>query len=217
MSIDAEVQQYLDNTEGRYGQGTPLYFGRRALEIALESFKKGNYGIGAVVVVRRGDTIHEYDGPNEMLTGNGVTAHAETSALIRVAEGQGSDRHYPAGPDAVLQRDGGVVFGTLEPCPMCASVMTNGGVLRSFSTVADGQLVTDPQGYRVSDGGATVLGDKFPAQPQVWQMIQQGRGLSFELLDTSADPDLRALSEQIFTQTRAAIDAELATRKPPIH
>jgi tRNA(Arg) A34 adenosine deaminase TadA len=145
--------------------------------------------------------------------------HAETRALLRIGAGEASDLDYDipsGGPDVTDGSRRIEVFGTLEPCPMCASVLTNAGASRSVSTCRDGRLAhheVDDQQYTISDGAANVLDLKFHIQPRIWRLIQQGRGLSFQRLE-SRDTDLRRLSGEIFTATRKQIDEELARRKP---
>lgn len=208
------VVTYLRDKASAHREGTAGYYAIEALRVALDAFRGGNYGIGAIAVVRREGAVYEYRAGNTMVSGEGLVDHAETQALLRVATGDAPDREYPAPADIgdVLPEDGIAVFGTLEPCPMCAVVMTNAGVSLSVSTVEDGQLVLEGD-YRVSDGAANVLGDKYDIQPRIWRQIQQGRGLRFEKLDVN-DPELLDLSQAIFVETRGQIDKALADRPP---
>jgi tRNA(Arg) A34 adenosine deaminase TadA len=212
--VATRVEAYLEDKASAHVRGTDGYFAVEALRVALRSFRDGNYGIGAIAVVRRSGTVYEYRAGNAMVSGQGLVDHAETRALLRIASGEAADSSYAVPPavGGVLPEDGIAVYGTLEPCPMCASVMTNAGVARSVSTVVDGRLVHEDL-YLVSDGAANVLGDKYKIQPRVWRDIQQGRKLRFELLDID-DPDLAELSQAIFIETRVQIDKQLAERPP---
>ncbi len=88
-----------------------------------------------------------------MVTGTGVIDHAETRALIAAATSVPDDE-YSSNHNADLERlpTGLTVYGTLEPCPMCACTLTNAGAIRSVSNADDGQLVIE-NGIPSSDGG----------------------------------------------------------------
>lgn len=207
-SVVGEVSTYLQESRDRYLQGSDEYFARKCLEAALEAYRTRNYGIGAVAVVYENGRAREFVAGNRMVSGSGVIDHAETRAILRILGGEDQ-------PDAEYKLDspnrhGLWVFGTLEPCPMCACVMTNAGATRSVSTIEDGHLIDDA-GFQVSDGAANVLGDKSRTQPAIWRAIQQGRGLRFELL-TTTDAQLQMLSRRIFEETRVDIDHHLTDR-----
>lgn len=206
-SIADEVDRYLRSSKRSFERGSDEYYARRALGAALQAFRRGNYGIGAVAVLRENGQAREFIGGNAMVTGSGVIDHAETRAILRIAARRKPDDHYDLPPKRI---DGLFVYGTLEPCPMCASVLTNAGATRSVSTVLDGALVTD-HGYKRSGGAANVVGNKANSQPRVWQQIQQGRGMQFEVLETQ-DDELQSLSERIFLETREQIDRLLTDR-----
>ena len=72
MGTDNQVALYLARTAGTYLPGQPEYYARLALEQALLAHREGNYGIGAVAVVVRGDEIREFPNRNAMFTGTGV-------------------------------------------------------------------------------------------------------------------------------------------------
>lgn len=218
-----EVRAYLQSSASRYAIGTDKYYARRALQAALQAFEKGNYGIGAVAVVQDGDRLAEYLGENNMVKGDGVVDHAETRALLRIAAGEEPDATFETelGP---LDTFGIAVFGTLEPCPMSATTISNSGVNVSVSTALDGDLTVETvqsqqshravrRDYLVSSGAANVIGDKVYIQPAIWRRIQQERGLRFELL-VDDDPDLTRLSSELFLSTREQIDHALATKNP---
>lgn len=228
----AEIEQYLRETEKSYQPGDHEYYARLALDQAIEAYKEGNYGIGAVAVLVHGGKIYEFPNRNAMVTGLGVSDHAEARAItdavryrLEVLEGKNlpkseQQRNAVVQPAKAYPRslndkttkmnDGIYVWGTLEACPMCACMMLNAGVRGSVSTTEDGRIV-EKNGQKVSDGGAMSIGDKWKMNPLVWQMIAQGQGLRFEILHTK-DTKLCDLSRRAFYDTREAIDRDLATR-----
>lgn len=213
--IAVDVRNYLDRTLGVYEPGSDAYYARIALLVALNAHRNGNFGIGAVAVSCSGSTADMFFGENGMGRANAVVDHAEIRAVLRVAAGAVPDRTIDlpapfAAPDADTM--GVTVYGTIEPCPMCACALTNAGVRRSVSTCVDGALERDGD-YLASGGAANVLGDKYPTQPRVWRNVQQARGLRFELL-SPVDPELHDLSWRIMAETRDEIDHALATRPP---
>jgi tRNA(Arg) A34 adenosine deaminase TadA len=202
-----EVSEYLEGSVDKFARGSDEYYARKCLEAALTAYRSKNYGIGAVAVVYEHNTAREWSAGNCMVSGTGVVDHAETRALLRIANEEDPDATYQleSAPPHGLS-----VFGTLEPCPMCTCVMTNAGATRSLSTVEDGRLV-QTSGFFQSDGAANVLGNKRKTQPAIWQTIQQARALTFELLSTT-DTELQSLSRRIFEETRTTIDKNLSDR-----
>jgi tRNA(Arg) A34 adenosine deaminase TadA len=211
MDIASRVTAYLLETEDKYFPGQDEYYARLALAQAVKAYEEGNYGIGAVAVVVRNDRVREFRARNAMVTGLGVVDHAETRALLRMKGGKRPDVSYPRRVSELTAKlpEGVSMYGTLEPCPMCAVTLTNVGASRSISTVLDGHLAETDDGFRVSDGAAASIGEKAKLQPRVWQEIQRKQGLEFALLDTF-DKDLRELSSLIFLETREEIDQRLA-------
>lgn len=213
LSIAEKVGRYPQDSRGRYEPGEDEYYARAALQEALEAYGEGNYGIGAVALVVEDDQILEYRARNAMITGRGVVDHAETRALIAIRSGDPAEFRYPRdlNEQTLALPKGLSVYGTLEPCPMCACTLTNVGAIRSISTSLDGKLRTK-NGYRRSDGAANVIGNKSQVQPLIWQNIQQGLKLKFVLLKTK-DERLAELSLQVFLETREEIDKKLANRE----
>ena len=211
--ILAGIDDYLARSTHWYERGEDEYYARLSLAQAAEAKRCGNYGIGAVVIMVAGDTIAEFRKGNAMVTGAGIIDHAETLAILAAGANGEPDDVYPRHVNARTSRlaTGLHVFGTLEPCPMCACVATNARAVRSVSTVADGDPYFEGGHLIGSSGGATVLGAKASLQPAVWQGIQQGLGLTFELLDTK-DIALRTFSKAVFSANREEIDQRLATR-----
>ena len=212
MSISSEVEQYLNESAGYYPPGQDEYFARIALEQANIAFREGNYGIGAVAVVATVKKVSEFPNRNAMITGIGVTDHAETRALFDIRSGRLPIKTYNRNLNQSTADlpEGISVFGTLEPCPMCDCALTNVGAKLSVSTVLDGQLI-QKDGLSLSNGAANAIGEKGNIKPQVWQWIQKESGLVFRLLDTE-DTQLVTLSRRIFEETREEIDTVLAQR-----
>lgn len=82
-------------------------FIRIAIEEARAGASKGNPPFGALVV-REGRVVAR--GHNEVVSGSDPTGHAETVALRRAGQALGTP---------VLS--GCTLYGTHEPCPMCAA------------------------------------------------------------------------------------------------
>lgn len=82
-------------------------FMQKAIGLAKESAKKGNYALASVIV--KGDEIISI-GMNKLKTSNDPTLHGEIDAIRNACKKLGS--HY-------LKEC--VLYTTHEPCPMCAS------------------------------------------------------------------------------------------------
>ena len=206
------VENYLDSTIQTFKLGQDEYYNRWALEQAYIAHQEGNYGIGAIAVMVTAGEISEYPAHNAMITGLGVVDHAETRAIIKAKQGREPAISYARNTNEYTKslQEGLHVHGTLEACPMCACAMINAGAIRSVSTVLDGDMI-QKDGLNISSGGANSIGEKGKLQPQVWQWIQEGIGLSFVLLATE-DKELVELSGRIFEDYREEIDAQLAAR-----
>ncbi len=149
--VAAQVQEYLDRTHDTYPPDSDAFYARIALSAALNSYRKGNFGLGAVAVVRWGSRVGLYHGENGMAKPNAVVDHAEAHALLRVAAGETPDRvielPQPAtDPDQVEV----TVYGTVEPCPMC---------------VRTDQRRSDEVGASSSRAGSRSTGRWRPARP----------------------------------------------------
>jgi tRNA(Arg) A34 adenosine deaminase TadA len=209
-----EVQKYLDESQARFEVGSQPYFGRLALEYAGSALLKGNYPIGAVAVVREGDQVAAFRGENSLFSGNEAlgtlndslrritqaVGHAEMVALMTSLADLPPEQTLSVREHSPLAdlREGLTMFGTLEPCPMCATAMTaDRRVADSVSNALDplGAYVIDPQRRAVQ-------------QPQVQTWIQEARNLRFRLLDS--DPRLTELSGRVFDACRQDLDARIA-------
>lgn len=213
MSIEdvyRTAREYLAATASRYEPGQDEYYARVALEQALVAGAAGNFGIGAVAVVRTGPTVAEYRAGNALFTAAGVSDHAEVRALTKWRTGQPPDDRYAAKSSEDLRSlvEGVHVFGTVEPCPMCVCALTHVGAARSVSTVLDGELVIE-HGHEVSDGAACAIGAKHELQPRRWRQIQAEQGLTFTLLLTD-DRELQQVSEQVWKATEHVRVRDLA-------
>jgi tRNA(Arg) A34 adenosine deaminase TadA len=208
QEIYDEVRDYLQRTASHYRLGEDPYYARLALEQAMWAGQAGNFAIGAVAVVREGAMVREYRAGNAIFTGAGVVDHAEVRAMLKWREGKPPDDSYRADEERVGRlREGVHVFGTVEPCPMCACALTHVGATRSISTVLDGALVRDGD-YLISGGAAAAIGDKQRLQPARWREIQVAQRLVFELLST-ADEDLRRLSHEVWKASERELVAKL--------
>lgn len=80
-------------------------FMRRAIELSLESVKKGGGPFGAVIV-RNGEILAESS--NLVIALNDPTAHAEINAIREAARKLDT-----------FDLSGCVIYASCEPCPMC--------------------------------------------------------------------------------------------------
>lgn len=235
--VAEQVENFLDRTSQKYSKGSPAYYAREALAQALLAYREGNYGIGAVVVLVYQGQVYEFRGRNAMVTGLGLMDHAEARALQdALAYREWILRNRPSPDDEKRRRsrivqpsdiyavefnkhtrslqEGIYVYGTLEPCPMCMSMIINAsGTRASVSSFLDGELIEHHDG-KVSNGAALAIGDKFNYCPLVWQGIALSKGLTFTLLEgnTADIEELRRLSGDIFLSTRVEIDRALGQR-----
>ena len=108
----------------------------QALDEARAAAKRGEVPVGAVIVdpggqiiARAGNRTREFNDP---------TAHAEVLAIRAACAAAGSERL----PDHDL-------YVTLEPCPMCAAVISFARVRRLYYGAADPKSGGVAQGPRV--------------------------------------------------------------------
>jgi tRNA(adenine34) deaminase len=97
---------------------------RLALAEAEEAARSGDVPVGAVLVGRDGELIAQ--GRNRREEEQDPTAHAEVDVLRAASRARGRWR-----------MEGGTVFVTLEPCPMCAGALVNARVARVVYGCAD--------------------------------------------------------------------------------
>ena len=103
-------------------------FMQKAIELAKESSKKGDYALGAVIV--KDDKIIS-SGMTELKHGNDPTAHAEIVA-IRDACNKLNTRYL----------ENCILYATHEPCPMCASA----AIWAKMSGIVFGATIEDAKG-----------------------------------------------------------------------
>ena len=96
---------------------------REALKLAREAQMAGEVPVGAVVVCKEKIIACAR---NERETSGDPTAHAEVLALRRAAEALGTRR-----------LEGCTLYVTLEPCPMCAAVISAARIARLYYGASD--------------------------------------------------------------------------------
>lgn len=89
---------------------------RVALEQSEEAFARGDWPTGAVIVK---DGLALATGQNRQVSTGDPLLHAEPDAIRRAAAAHG--------PDATR---GATLYCTMEPCPMCAGALMQGGISR---------------------------------------------------------------------------------------
>lgn len=83
-----------------------IKFMRLAIQLSIENVESGNGGPFAAVIVKDGEILAT--GVNEVTSSNDPTAHAEVVAIRKACEKLNS-----------YQLDGGEIYCSCEPCPMC--------------------------------------------------------------------------------------------------
>ncbi|SFL12138.1 nucleoside deaminase [Shimia haliotis] len=108
----------------------------RALAEARAAADRGEVPVGAVVVSPAGEVVAAAGNRTREL--NDPTAHAEVLAIRAACEAAGSER--------LVGHD---LYVTLEPCPMCASVISQARIARLYYGAADPKSGGVAQGPRV--------------------------------------------------------------------
>jgi len=207
--IVGEINTYLKETEGRYKPYQPEYFMRHALGAAKEAHMRGDYGIGACILVIDGNDTAVYTGRNHMFTGNEFDRthkHAETDSIKRMLDGRVKplETFKTSEVEPILNRmfgkegitNGFIVFGTLEPCQKCVTEETHlltlaqerfgkDAKVASISANIDGGMEKMKGGATRSKGAANILGAKSLTQPAIWTKIQSG------FVEDNPDPPVR--------------------------
>ena len=109
-------------------------FMRLAIEEAHAARDRGDYAIGAVVVL--GETVLASSG-NRVKVDSDPTQHAEVAAIRKACELQKS-RHL----------EGAVLYTTAEPCPMCAAA----SIWSRMSGIVSGSTIQDMAEFREKFG-----------------------------------------------------------------
>lgn len=109
-----------------------------ALEEARAAARRGEVPVGAVVVDASGGVLARAG--NRTLELKDPTAHAEVLALRAACAAVGSER-----------LTGCSLYVTLEPCPMCASAISQARVARLYYGASDPKSGGVAQGPRVFD------------------------------------------------------------------
>ena len=99
----------------------------RAFELAEEARANGDHPFGALLAVN-GEIVAE--ARNRVNTANDITAHAETE-LVRALQRDGQ----------LDKVNGGVVYASCEPCPMCVGSMFWAGAHRVVYGLSSARLV----------------------------------------------------------------------------
>ena len=111
-------------------------FMEQALEEARLAVERGEVPVGAVIVSQEGAVVARAGNRTREL--NDPTAHAEILAIRMACEALGSER-----------LPGHDLYVTLEPCPMCASAISQTRIARVYYGAADPKSGGVAQGPRV--------------------------------------------------------------------
>ena len=111
-------------------------FMEQALDEARKAAERGEVPVGAVIVSPEGEVVVRAGNRTREL--NDPTAHAEILAIRMACEALGSER-----------LPGHDLYVTLEPCPMCASAISQTRIARLYYGAADPKSGGVAQGPRV--------------------------------------------------------------------
>lgn len=114
----------------------------RAMDLAREAAAAGEVPVGALVLAPDGELIAE--ARNAPITNNDPSGHAEMLALRAAGQAMGNYR-----------LPGCTLFVTLEPCAMCAGVISHARIARLVYGASDPK------------GGAVENGPKLFEQPTI--------------------------------------------------
>jgi tRNA(Arg) A34 adenosine deaminase TadA len=134
-------------------------FMEEALDEARAAAERGEVPIGAVLVDPSGTVVARAGNRTREL--NDPTAHAETLAIRAACARAGSER-----------LPGHDLYVTLEPCPMCAAVISFARIRRLYYGAADPK------------SGGTVHGARVFSHPQCHHVPEIYDGLAAEEAET---------------------------------
>lgn len=136
---------------------------RFALDEAREAYERGDWPTGSVIVR---DRRLLGAGQNRQVTLRNVTRHAETEAIHRTLAEHG--------PDATA---GATLYGTMEPCPMCAGALKLAGITRIVLALRHATLRRTDLGSYALESFCMLTG----WHPTLTQDVLQGEYLALRL------------------------------------
>lgn len=229
MNIIEESEKYIKANSTTFSIYTEDFWALRAVKNATESYKSGNFGIGAVLLYPLNGKIYIFDGQNKTINAtlaerfyvhaetecltrfmNFLEKHGEPSEIIEYDESKITDSQF-------IKEKQITIIGTLEPCMKCHVEMIQSiGIFRSWisknatilsiSNIKDGDLV-ERKGIKISSGAAFAFGEKSILTPLEWLSIQvQGENAFLKFrLSKLADKKISELSHDLFYISRERI------------
>lgn len=191
--IDA-IQSELDAFRGQGGEIDHMV---NAVDQAVKAALEGCYGIGAVLVNNANGEVAAM-GRNRVNDDNHPwrhVSHAEMDALAMF------NRQYVAGHNYMPIPNGRPysVYSTLQPCPMCSTVLTRTGVLDARFGVEDGWGAWEVDG----EGKFTSLRSLPPEVGRIFVDSVANHRLA------EIPSELSTLCDRIFQATREQVDGLL--------
>lgn len=119
--IIQKIENYLISYKPQKQYPDDLY-ARDAVLQALIGFKKGGYGIGAVLVDPKGNII--FKSYNSQIQRHRSDLHAEMTLLTDFEESSRSKSYL----NIYIYKPGLTVYSSAEPCPMCLIRLASAGV-----------------------------------------------------------------------------------------
>ncbi len=189
-----------------------------ANEQALLANKEGNYGVGAVYVLRNQGREFVIGGRNGIISRKDTHLHAEQDAIDAI---ESLARNEDVYKDRVLSvrsaphnREERAIYTSLEPCPMCTA--------RILTHKVDTVFIGTPDDY-----AGTMLDGRQDGLPALWQGMRNGdfhapgeESKPLQVLTPTPDPNslnhipekYKNLGAEIFSSTRVLIDEKMGGR-----
>jgi tRNA(Arg) A34 adenosine deaminase TadA len=234
-ALAQQASEYLASRLALIEPQTAEEFFAVLLDRAVRATKSGDYGISAALAVRCDDVELIIFGQNTMISARDPFGHAEANAIrcferfmtlsaarrtglaaqwhdpySAVASGAGTEvfvRPVPPSPKPVpaSPKTESLLYATLEPCPMCTVAIMNSRIQHV--------IIASPD-----EPGGALAPQRLARLPEVWPQIAASQGLQVTFTnsqlpaDTAAyiPPELSAMLEKVFWDTKAERDAEVA-------
>ncbi|KKS79866.1 MAG: hypothetical protein UV54_C0027G0003 [Candidatus Beckwithbacteria bacterium GW2011_GWA2_43_10] len=231
------VEQHLTRLE-KEKPYSPEYYFTLLLAKGIEAREKGNYGIAAAYVVRRGKMEFIFLGQNDMVSANNPHGHAEMNAVQNAKETftkpvlddlsiiidwvPRTDEEISAvlarkqdyGTVIIRQapensKDEEFLITTLEPCPMCTVGSLKNPAVENVVIGAEDKFAGQVLNGRLEQLSQLWHDATITVNPNIFLMQSKNP----DEKDTYIPDKLRELIQDLFFQTKDPLDAILRQNK----